>query len=98
MKETTGELNMTIVTIVAVSAIGALLWFVIWPMVQKMITDSTCKTYGDDWVAVKITGTGAGTEEVGQGNAEMSKYGCCQTTGTNINPTWSSTKCINPAK
>lgn len=89
MKETTGELNMTIVTIVAVSAIGALLWFVIWPMVQKMITDTTCKTYGEDWHAVK---TGAvPNQAVGQGNAEMSQYGCCPV-GTN---TWT-VDCIDP--
>ena len=37
MKEATGELNMTIVTLVAISAIAALLWFVVWPMIQRMI-------------------------------------------------------------
>ena len=96
MKETTGELNMTIVTIVAVSAIGALLWFVIWPMIQRMITDTTCKTYGEDWTAVKITG--GSTQAVGQGNAQMSRYGCCPTVSGNLNPTWNDSTCIHPEK
>ena len=52
MKEATGELNMTIVTLVAISAIAALLWFVVWPMIQRMIVQNTCQTYGSNWNAV----------------------------------------------
>ena len=58
-------------------------------MVQKMITDTTCKTYGEDWHAVK---TGAVADQaVGQGNATMSQYGCCPV-GVNA---WNNT-CIDP--
>ena len=52
MKEATGELNMTIVTLIAVAALGALFYWVIWPIIQKSIVNQTCKTYGSDWTAV----------------------------------------------
>lgn len=42
MKEATGELNMTVVTIIAISAVVAFFWFM-WPTIQKTITD----TWGD---------------------------------------------------
>ena len=38
MKEATGELNMTVVTIIAIGAIIAFFW-VMWPKIQKAITD-----------------------------------------------------------
>ena len=74
MKEATGELNMTIVTLVAISAIAALLWFVIWPMIQKMIVTNTCKTYGDSFEAYKKTDLAAEN-----GDAEVNKWECCET-------------------
>lgn len=73
MKEATGELNMTIVTLVAISAIAALLWFVIWPMIQKMIVTNTCKTYGDSFEAFKVEGLAAEN-----GDAEVNKWQCCE--------------------
>ena len=75
MKEATGELNMTVVTLVAISAVGALLYLVIWPMVQRVLVDNTCKTYGDTWHAVKVNGD---VQIGGSGDAEVIKYGCCQ--------------------
>lgn len=36
MKEATGELNMTVVTIIAVGAVIALFW-ALWPSIQKTI-------------------------------------------------------------
>lgn len=86
MKETTGELNMTIVTIVAVSAIGALIWFVIMPLIQGMIANTTCEAYGDDWHAVKTGGTRA------EGDGTLSEYACCP---ADVNDA-SSTACIQP--
>ena len=73
MKEATGELNMTIVTLVAISAIAALLWFVVWPMIQRMIVRNTCKTYGDDWKEVD----GAMMEGVTAGDGQISDWYCC---------------------
>lgn len=37
MKEATGELNMTVVTIIAIGAIVAFFW-VMWPQIQETIT------------------------------------------------------------
>ena len=36
MKEATGELNMTVVTIIAIGAIIAFFWFM-WPQIQEAI-------------------------------------------------------------
>ena len=37
MKEATGELNMTVVTIIAIAAIAAFFMTVIWPNIQSSI-------------------------------------------------------------
>ena len=42
MKEATGELNMTVVTIIAIGAVIAFFW-VMWPKIQATIND----TWGD---------------------------------------------------
>lgn len=47
MKEATGELNMTVVTIVAIAALVAFFYLVIWPVVQSGMTlTSACSTAG----------------------------------------------------
>ena len=48
MKEATGELNMTIITVVAIAAISGLFILVIWPMIKGGITGSTrcASSYG----------------------------------------------------
>lgn len=39
MKEASGELNMTVVTIIAIAAIATFFSAVIWPNIQKSIND-----------------------------------------------------------
>lgn len=78
MKEATGELNMTVVTLIAIAAIGALFYFFVWPMIQEMIANQTCKTYGTDYVAVRDTtkdNNTTGTQATSKG------WKCCK--GTN---------------
>lgn len=41
MKEATGELNMTVITVVAIAAVGALFTIFVWPAVQANIILST---------------------------------------------------------
>ena len=41
MKEATGELNMTVVTVVAIAAIAAFFYAFVWPAIQRNITQST---------------------------------------------------------
>ena len=73
MKEATGELNMTIVTLVAISAIAALLWFVVWPMIQRMIVNNTCQTYGSNWEAVPA----GSVIDTNASDAQLSDWFCC---------------------
>ena len=56
MKEATGELNMTVITLIAIAAIGALFYVFVWPMIQRTIVQQTCQTYGTDYQAVEATG------------------------------------------
>ena len=73
MKEATGELDMTIVTLIAVAALGALFYWVIWPIIQKSIVNQTCKTYGSDWTAVSQGELSDKTS----GNAKVYDWFCC---------------------
>ena len=72
MKEASGELNMTVVTIVAIAAVGALFYVFVWPMIQASIVSQTCKTYGPDWKAVKSNEVAGGS-----GNATVKTWKCC---------------------
>lgn len=80
MKEATGELNMTIVTLVAISAIAALLWFVVWPMIQRMIVQNTCQTYGSNWTAVPQ----ADVIDTNSSDATLQDWFCCPEGQTTI--------------
>lgn len=42
MKEATGELNMTVVTVVAIAALAAAFYLWVWPMIQMNIAQGTC--------------------------------------------------------
>lgn len=42
MKEATGELNMTVVTVVAIAAVGAFFYAFIWPNIQAGLMKNTC--------------------------------------------------------
>ena len=77
MKEATGELNMTVITIVAIAAVGGLFYLFVWPMIQNSIVTQTCKTYGTDWKAYSI-------DEVNTGNnAKVEIWVCCPSSVTN---------------
>ena len=43
MKEATGELNMTVVTVVAIAAVGAFFYAFIWPAIRSnLLAQSYC--------------------------------------------------------
>ena len=47
MKEATGELNMTVVAIVAIAAVGAFFYAFVWPAIQTNIRlSNACSTAG----------------------------------------------------
>lgn len=41
MKEATGELNMTVVTVVAIAAVAAFFYAFVWPAIKTSIEQST---------------------------------------------------------
>lgn len=41
MKEATGELNMTVVTVVAIAAVAAFFYAFVWPAIKNSITNNT---------------------------------------------------------
>lgn len=41
MKEATGELNMTVVTVVAIAAVGAFFYAFVWPGIKSSIQANT---------------------------------------------------------
>ena len=43
MKDTIGELNMTVVTIVAIAALAGVFYIWIWPSIQIAIAKNTCE-------------------------------------------------------
>lgn len=73
MKEASGELNMTVITIVAIAAVGALFYVFVWPTIQRSIVNQTCKTYGTNWSAVK-----ASEDTIDTGSqAKVGDWMCC---------------------
>lgn len=48
MKEATGELNMTVVTVVAIAAVAAFFYAFVWPSIKTNILNSTkCSSVTD---------------------------------------------------
>ena len=56
MKEATGELNMTVITVIAIAAVAALFYAFVWPMIQRTIVQRTCETLGTNYEATKVQG------------------------------------------
>ena len=77
MKEATGELNMTVITVIAIVAVGALFTTVVWPLVKRNIVQKTCDSYGTGYVAKK-DGTGTGCVGASDAGAEgQENWYCC---------------------
>ena len=75
MKEASGELNLTVITIIAIAAVAGLFYAFIWPNIEMSIKNNTCKSYGDGWTAVTTDGTAK--EGVVDASGEQTKYACC---------------------
>lgn len=74
MKEATGELNMTVITVIAIAAVGALFYAFVWPMIQRTIVQKTCDSYGEYYTAKK-------SDDYVAGSDKTSKWICeCDTT------------------
>ena len=74
MKEATGELNMTVITLVAITAIAAVFYFVVYPIVQRALVTQTCRSaYGSNWTARSVDVAPGGQ---GQGQGSGAPTGC----------------------
>ena len=58
MKEATGELNMTVITVVAIAAVGLLFTIFVWPNIQANLTLNTACSQGAGYES-NSEGTGA---------------------------------------
>ena len=82
MKEATGELNMTVITVVAIAAIAGLFYAFVWPMIQRSIVQNICNTMGNNWTASE-TANGQvtdGCQAARQDNAGGVSWQCCPPT------------------
>lgn len=78
MKEATGELNMTVITVVAIAAIGLLFTTFVWPNIQASITLNTACTNLDAKGNYNATTTGGQNED---GTAVCGGWSCTTTYG-----------------
>ncbi len=49
MKEATGELNITVITIIAIAAVAGLFYAFVWPSIKHSLNANTCKSFGADY-------------------------------------------------
>ncbi len=79
MKEATGELNMTVVTVVAIVAVGAFFYAFIWPGIKDSISGSTACANGQNYT----TGKEGQPGYISCGKASGGSYTCkyCQDSG-----------------
>ena len=73
MKEATGELNMTVVTVVAIAALVAFFYLIIWPVVQVQMTLTT---------ACSAAGGGTTTQTMADGSTIVCDGAQCTYTPT----------------
>ena len=76
MKEATGELNMTVVTVVAIAAVGAFFYFFIWPGIQAGLSRNTC---------LNLCPGGELDAQRGRGGVDVNARTCFCADGTEIN-------------
>ena len=73
MKEATGELNMTVITVVAIAAVGLLFTVFVWPNIQSNLALSTACSQVNNKGNYKIED---GTASNANGFASCSAYTC----------------------
>ena len=74
MKEATGELNMTVITVVAIAAVGLLFTLFVWPNIQSNLALSTACSQVDN--NGNYSSTEAGIGEGDEGYISCSGYTC----------------------
>ena len=78
MKEATGELNMTVVTVVAIAAVAAFFYAFIWPNVKNSIEASTyCATATCDQAQCTVDGSRTVCKSCTSGTGNNAWTGTC---------------------
>ena len=81
MKEATGELNMTVVTVVAIAAVAAFFYAFIWPGIKRTIQTQSICSNGPNYTS----GTQGQADFIscGANNAANGTYQCTYTEESN---------------
>ena len=80
MKEATGELNMTVITVVAIGAVAAFFYAFIWPSIKTTIQAQSICANGHNYTV----GTNGQTDYVSCGSLDsQGKYTCTYATEVN---------------
>lgn len=80
MKEATGELNMTVITVVAIAAVAAFFYAFIWPSIKTTIQSQTICSYGQNY----NVGTSGQAGYISCGSASTNgQYTCTYATDVN---------------
>ena len=78
MKEATGELNITVITVIAIAAVAGLFYAFVWPMIQGRIVQQTCNTMGNGWKATQSSkACGTGCQQAKSDDAGGKVWCCC---------------------
>lgn len=72
MKEATGELNMTVITVVAIAAVGLLFTVFVWPNIQSNLALNTACSQVDNNGNYKSADVSAGAD----GYISCAGYSC----------------------
>lgn len=75
MKEATGELNMTVITVVAIAAVGLLFTLFVWPNIQANLAINTACANIDNNGNYKTTDTSIKDANT-DGYVECSDFNC----------------------
>lgn len=91
MKEATGELNMTVVTVVAIAAVAAFFYAFIWPNIKTTIQSQSICANGQNYEV----GTSGNVDYVkcGSVDAATGKYTCTYNTDVNGTVTTKTVTC-----
>ncbi len=74
MKEATGELNMTVITVVAIAAVGLLFTVFVWPNIQSNLAISTACSQVDN--NGNYTTLDTSISSTSDGYVKCTKYNC----------------------
>lgn len=80
MKEATGELNMTVITVVAIAAVGLIFTLFVWPNIQaNLMMNTACSNIdmNGDYTATETKAEGA--KDPGEGTVTCKDWTCTAT-------------------